>query len=62
MDGWMDGVLGDLRKLGVLRVGRWLPRTGNLGGKFFGKPSLILGCSVDYGDDDLFQYTETNVT
>jgi hypothetical protein len=29
-----------------------LPRTGNLGGKFFGKPRLILGCSDDDDDDE----------
>jgi hypothetical protein len=48
----MDGVIEDLRKLGVsfLRVGGWLPRTGNLGGNFFGRPRLTLGCSTD--DDD----------
>jgi hypothetical protein len=34
----------------VLRVGGWLPRTGNLGGTFFGNPRLTLGCNAD--DDD----------
>jgi hypothetical protein len=29
-----------------------LPRKGNLGGKFFGKPRLILGSSADYDNDD----------
>jgi hypothetical protein len=28
-------------------------RTRDLGGKFFRKPRLILGCSADYDNDDL---------
>jgi hypothetical protein len=45
----MDGVLEDLRKLGVKNL---LPRTVNLGEQFFAKPRLILGCSADYDDDE----------
>jgi hypothetical protein len=37
--------------LGGPNSDRWKPRTGNLGGKFFGKPRLILGCITDYDDD-----------
>jgi hypothetical protein len=48
----MDGVLEDFRKLGVKSW--WMvPRTGNLGGTFFGKPRLILGCSAEYDDDEI---------
>jgi hypothetical protein len=31
-----------------------LPR--ELGGKFFGKPGLVLGCSAAYDDDDDDEY------
>jgi hypothetical protein len=37
-----------------------LPRTGNLGGMFFGKLRLILGCSADYDDDNDVNKDETS--
>jgi hypothetical protein len=47
----MDGVLEDLRKLGVKSW--WIATNDrNLGGKFFGKPGLMLGCSTDDDDDE----------
>jgi hypothetical protein len=46
---WMDEVLEDLRNFDVESL--WMvAKDRNLGGKFFGKSRLILGCSADYND------------